>query len=89
MDVVVSSQLVTKHDIISVYPNPAKNVLFVENTNNTISSYSIYDITGKLVYETNGFNRIISIDISDLKSGQYIISFDSEIGIIKRKFIKK
>ncbi len=59
---------------ITLFPNPAKNVVFIEQTSQqTIGEISIIDITGKLVKTQieNGFEA--SIDISELQSGVYFV----------------
>lgn len=59
---------------INLFPNPAKNVVFIEQTSqHTLGEILIIDITGKLVktQTENGFET--SIDISDLHSGIYFV----------------
>lgn len=66
---------------IRVYPNPAKESLFVEMTatQNGPVSYSVYDILGNEViaasnlFVNKGLNQI-SIDLSDVKAGVYFIN---------------
>ncbi|AJR04777.1 T9SS type A sorting domain-containing protein [Siansivirga zeaxanthinifaciens] len=55
---------------IKLFPNPAKNTLQVKSLN-TITSINIYDITGKLVFNSN---KIFDgkVDISNLNSGIYL-----------------
>lgn len=52
---------------VSAYPNPANNQLFVENTEGTVS---IYSMTGTLV-KTVQLNGTAAIDVSDLNTGLY------------------
>jgi hypothetical protein len=56
---------------ISVYPNPAFNDLFLENPSN-VELVEFYDIRGKLHLSAQ-VNGNMSIDISGLSSGNYII----------------
>lgn len=56
---------------ISVYPNPAFNDLFLENPSN-VERVEFYDIQGKLHLSAQ-VNGNMSIDISGLSSGNYII----------------
>ena len=69
----------------SLYPNPVADKLFI-GSDKQISSVEIYDASGKLVQ----FNKIIAgfVDVSALKSGQYIIKVYSEAGVLKTKFVK-
>lgn len=67
---------------VSIYPNPAKNVInldFSTLANDSSTQINIYDIQGKLVktkLRTN--NAINSIDISALQNGFYILKIQTE-----------
>jgi len=56
---------------IALYPNPALNQLFLENSDD-VELIEFYDIRGKL-HLTTQVNGSLSIDISDLSSGNYIV----------------
>ncbi len=53
------------------------------------TSMTIYDLNGKSVYSTNLEYGIQSIDVSDLSSGVYVISFTNEEGNSSTKKIVK
>ena len=63
-------------DAINLYPNPTKTSFNI-NTNTT--NINIYDITGKSVklFEGN-FDRSYNFDISDLKSGIYLVHITND-----------
>lgn len=70
---------------LSVYPNPANEMLFVSESNLT---FSIHDLSGKLILQ--GVTSTSGIDISSLTSGIYVISLlNSDETITVSKFIKK
>ena len=73
---------------ISLYPNPAQNVLFI-SAERTIQKASIYNLLGKVVKTILIDNKSKSIDISSLSSGMYLIKYtiNSKEGITK--FIKE
>lgn len=77
---------------ITIYPNPANDILHIDLSNNeSLSSaeISIYDIQGKNVKSIleNG-ESVKNIKISDLKSGFYILKIKSKNGEqITEKFI--
>lgn len=52
----------------AIYPNPAQSEIFID-TEETISSYTIYDSLGRLIKTGSGGLRV---NISDLNSGIYI-----------------
>lgn len=57
---------------IALYPNPA-NTSFQINTD--VSNIDIYDITGKEVKSFSGdFDNSNQYDVSDLKSGVYLVN---------------
>lgn len=74
---------------ISIYPNPARDILNFTTTDNTsINNVSILDISGKVVLNSNNFNNN-SVDISKLQSGVYFVKFSSDDKSIVKKFIKE
>ena len=75
-----------------VYPNPAKNSLFVQlNTNiNSNTVIQVTDMAGKLLKQVihQISNQMVNIDVSNLSTGSYIlvVKGDKEA---KRVFIKQ
>ncbi|MDQ0594316.1 glucuronoarabinoxylan endo-1,4-beta-xylanase [Chryseobacterium ginsenosidimutans] len=84
----IDNVIATKDDII-LYPNPAKNELFVD-WKSADATYSIIDAKGsKVSYKTkltNGKNRI---DVSKLPSGVYFIEISASGKNVTSKFIKQ
>jgi sialate O-acetylesterase len=81
----------TANEILKVYPVPATNNLFLEMDNSEQKiSYSIFDITGKLVQSANNesFLHNHQIDISTISGGYYTIRLCSNNTIFSSKFIK-
>ena len=74
-----------------VYPNPTSNVITVTTTlfENTVS-YSIIDISGKLVREGQLTRAQTNLNVENLSTGVYNLSLVQENGkITSKKFIKK
>jgi hypothetical protein len=69
---------------ISIYPNPVKDILFV-NTKTAITKIEIYNILGKLVKTSNNSDQI---NLNHLKSSLYFIKFYIDNIIITKKIIK-
>lgn len=62
---------------ISIYPNPVRNNLFIDSKIN-IDAVSIFNSTGKLVYENLSFaNENNQIDVSQFQSGIYLMRVTS------------
>lgn len=72
---------------ISIYPNPAKNLLLIQTSADySLIESSIFDVTGKLIMSDN---YPTSIDVSELNSGIYFIKVTTDKGEFKQKFIKE
>jgi len=71
---------------ISVYPNPVKDILNFKTEHN-ISKVEVYDIAGRILSSNSGSEN--KIDLSELKTGNYILKLYTEKGIINIKIIKE
>lgn len=72
---------------VSIYPNPASEVIKILNDNNlNITSIEIIDLTGRAVLNTN---KTDDIDISEIPEGQYFVKIIGESTIVKKLFISK
>ncbi|UUF13195.1 MULTISPECIES: T9SS type A sorting domain-containing protein [Flavobacterium] len=73
----------------NIYPNPVKDVLNISLQNNIeIKSISIYDVLGQLVVAIPNIENVSNIDVSKLRSGNYILKVKSDKGNSSTKFIK-
>ena len=68
---------------LSVYPNPASNILHINNINLLGEEYKIYDMSGKMIIK--GINNTNEINIENLSTGTYSIKIKDNIF----NFIKK
>ena len=68
-----------------IYPNPVTTELNIV-CNDAIESIQIINIAGTVVQDIKGVNLI---DITNLKSGLYIIKVQTNSGIYSDKFMKK
>ncbi|MGV3697430.1 FG-GAP-like repeat-containing protein [Flavobacterium sp.] len=77
--------------VYSIYPNPAQNVVNIQLKDNldiTLTSASVYDLTGKVVLTTTNLNQPINVE--KLATGTYILSVtDSQNKSYTQKFIKE
>jgi hypothetical protein len=75
---------------ISVYPNPANDIITIENnalTNN--QTMSIYDTRGQLLMQQPVSQAKTNIDISLFSKGIYFLKVENESGITVKKFMKE
>lgn len=89
-DIVSSVQEITSSgELLHVYPNPASNVLYLENVGitNHNNLINIFNVSGQLVKEDN-ITESQQIDISGLAPGLYFLNVWTKEGNIKLKFTK-
>ena len=73
---------------ISIYPNPAQDILRIENNSTTgITSIRIYDVLGRLVLAQN--SDVNQIDVSHLNSGVLFVKIETDHGVNTKKIIKQ
>ena len=74
---------------INIYPNPVKGILNYSTSDSVVlSAITINDISGKQIYMSgNIINN--SIDVSNLSSGVYFVTFKSDKSLVIKKFIKE
>ena len=73
---------------INIYPNPAKNKIFISNLKEDNTLVKIYDINGRLVLENKISNKEY-LNISKLSKGIYQIKFEGSDWNEMRKLIKE
>ncbi len=72
---------------LNIYPNPAKNSIYVNNLKEENSLLKIYDITGKLVMKQKISNNEY-VDISTLTNGLYQLTFEGTYWKENRRIVK-
>ena len=83
-DVLATNETKTKN--ISIYPNPAKDFIRIENLKN-ISQITIYDVNGRLVGKEKAVNN--QINVSKYPVGNYILKIIADGETYSSKVIKK
>lgn len=81
----ISQPNVVKHPV-SIFPNPAKNILTIQNGNeNDVFETEISDLTGKVIKKetSNGM-----ITVSDLTDGVYFLKIKTNGSLTYSKFVK-
>jgi hypothetical protein len=75
---------------VSVWPNPATDVIHVQTNNETYSIARIYNQSGALIGETKIQAGVNTINVSNLSFGVYIINIKAADGqSYNKKFIKQ
>ena len=73
---------------VSLYPNPASNVLNIESVG-TIQNIAIYNVLGQEVMNKLSNETSVSLDVSGLNSGIYVIKTKIDGTVSSSKFIKE
>ncbi len=76
---------------IKVYPNPFSNLLTFES-HEPITKIQIYSVLGQLIKETtfnNSTEKSVTVDLTELQTGNYFAKIHSEEKIQNIKLIKK
>ncbi|MBB4806825.1 hypothetical protein HNP38_002121 [Chryseobacterium defluvii] len=86
----VTGEVDPKENDLSLYPNPATQVLFIGKESDKTYDISVVDVSGRLILQKSNHQYKEAIDISGLTAGNYFIISKSAGGkIYKNKFIKK
>ncbi|MBC8172401.1 MAG: T9SS type A sorting domain-containing protein [Chitinophagales bacterium] len=83
---------ITELEIVNVYPNPASDILFVELENfDEDISMEIFDIVGNKIENFNSGieDEMISIDISQLPAGVYVLNISATQSNTSIQFIRQ
>ncbi len=81
------------NSIISLYPNPANSILYLQTINNSLARASarvyVSDLSGKIILNQEINSQETSIDISTLSSGIYLIRYQDDERVWNGKFVKE
>lgn len=77
-----------KQTEISLYPNPASNIIFVE-ANSEIDKIDLFDILGRKVIEVSPFSKKAELNLDSLKTGMYMAIITSDGKRLVKKIMKQ
>ena len=73
---------------LTLYPNPAINMVSIEVSNDLIKEIEMYDAAGRLVKKYSGVNaEVIDLEITDIAAGSYTVNVIAEQHTFKQRFI--
>lgn len=73
---VTSASHVKASESLKIYPNPTKGQLFIETKRPDLIGLSLFDLSGRQVHQIGinpGLNPNLSVDLSHLSSGVYVV----------------
>ena len=74
---------------VSVYPNPVTDKLTVQSADQSLKIVGIYDVSGKLLFQTEGNGLQQEIELSDFNAGVYILRVKTSKETFTGRIIKK
>ncbi len=74
--------------IASIVPVPAVDFVSINLNNNSYANFevAVYDLTGKMIQNTNIQQNDFTLDVSTYSAGMYFISISNEEGAVNSKF---
>ena len=73
----------------SIYPNPTKDVLFINQSQSSEVSITIFDVTGKVLFQSQFNNPQIQVSTKHLPKGMYLLQITHPDGQEVKPFIKE
>ncbi len=70
--------------VVDMYPNPARSTLTITATN-AINNIEVYNLSGQLVYAQEHNDKAVTVDVSSLVAGTYIVRVN---GAMVQRFTK-
>ncbi|MCH8546817.1 MAG: T9SS type A sorting domain-containing protein [Cryomorphaceae bacterium] len=78
-----------KQEDVLIYPNPFSDKFFIESSGKILgSTFQIYDLQGKLMYEGIIYEQKTQIYTDKLSSGFYLVKIQNDHVIFTRKLFK-
>jgi len=71
---------------ISIYPNPAKDVVNI-NSEYRINNIKIFNFTGQVISDKKVTNKIIRINTSQFKAGVYLMQIETDKGVTSKRIV--
>lgn len=65
---------------LEIYPNPVTNNVVYITAKNNIASVNVFNMVGQSVKRINANDSQLTVDISDLRNGMYILKIESSNG---------
>lgn len=74
---------------ISVYPNPANNIIYFNLNVLKIEKIILFNMAGNILKEWESLEALNEIDVSSLTAGVYVIEFIGTDSVVQRKLVKR
>lgn len=74
-------------DMMSLYPNPVKDILTIKSENNSLNEVQIVNTLGQVVKELS-FEGQTEVDVRDLESGVYFVKIISDNNVTEKIIVE-
>ena len=74
---------------ITLFPNPANDVVNVQSSMFQVQSIEVIDVYGKVINTVNVVDNPTRINVSGLANGMYFVRVTTDEGVATKTFIKK
>lgn len=76
-------------DNTKLFPNPANNIITIQNNHAMMNTVAVYDVYGKLLNTISVNSNSVDINVAHLADGMYFARIMTDNGIITKSFVKK
>jgi hypothetical protein len=77
-------------NLITVYPNPADNIINIYSPATYLESVEVYDVRGRrLAEDIDDEQNSVTLNVTDLETGIYFVKINTEAGEVTKKIIKE
>jgi aminopeptidase YwaD len=73
---------------LSIYPNPAKEVLTIETDRSGLYTIEITTLSGQLLYSAKMVGPVIQLNLSSFQKGLYFLTIRSRNYVRTEKIVK-
>ena len=84
-----TSEIDRENQSIRFFPNPVSGRLTIQSVNAPLETISIYDVSGKLLIQTEGKGAEQHLELNGLSSGLYILNVKTGKESFTGRIIKK
>lgn len=72
----------------AIFPNPAQNLVNIQNNQKNIEEIQLYDLTGRLLVNVRPESAFSQLNLSNLTNGLYLLKVTSEGKSVTKKIVK-
>ena len=87
--ILTSNQDTTISNKITIFPNPATDMLNIYSAGAILQQIDIYDLRGTLIKQLNVTSDKIQVPVSDLNCGMYLVKIITDKNNMVKRFVKQ